>query len=154
MMVAAIMIVVMIMVVLADEEVRLDVENAIEIEGAALKHVRNRDVAFLRSMERRVGIDRADARLHLTQFGRADEIGLIDNDDVGKGDLVLGFRRIAQPLGEPFGVGDRDHRVEPRRFLHVLIDEEGLRHRRRIGEPCRFDDDCIELGPCVSSGPR
>ena len=46
--------------------------------------------------------------------------------------------------GEPFGVGDRHHCVEPRRLLHVLVDEEGLRHRRRVGEAGRLDDDGVE----------
>ena len=46
--------------------------------------------------------------------------------------------------GEPFGVGDRHHRVEPRRLAHVFVDEEGLRHRRGIGEASRLDDDRVE----------
>ena len=75
----------------------------------------------------------------------AHEIGLVQHDDVGEGDLVLGFGRILQPVAQPFGVGDRHHRVEPRMLLHVLVDEEGLRHRRRIGEARGLDDDGVEL---------
>ena len=52
--------------------------------------------------------------------------------------------RVAQARGEPLGVGDRHDRVEPRRLLHVLVDEEGLRDRRRIGEAGRLDDDRVE----------
>ena len=74
-----------------------------------------------------------------------DEIGLVQHDDVGKGDLVLGFRRILQTIAQPFGVGDRHHGIEPGVLLHVLVDEEGLRHRRRIGEPRGLDDDGVEL---------
>ena len=47
--------------------------------------------------------------------------------------------------GEPLGVGDRHDRVEPRRGPHVLVDEEGLRDRRGIGEARRLDDDRVEL---------
>ena len=54
-----------VIVVLGDEEVRLDVENAVEIEGAPLKHVGELDVAFVGAMERSVRVDRADARLDL-----------------------------------------------------------------------------------------
>ena len=50
------------------------------------------------------------------------------------------FSRSLQPLG----VGHRHHGVEPR-LLHVLVDEEGLRHRRRIGEARGLDDDGVEL---------
>ena len=95
-------------------------------------------------MQRRVRVDGADARFDLAQFRRRHEIGLVEDDDVGEGDLVLGLGRVAQALGEPLGVGDRHHRVEPRRLFHVLVNEEGLRHRRRIGEPGRLDDDRVE----------
>ena len=74
----------------------------------------------------------------------AHEVGLVEDDDVGEGDLVLGLGRVAQARGEPFGVGDRHHRVEPRRLAHVLVDEEGLRDRRGIGEAGRLDDDRVE----------
>ena len=77
--------------------------------------------------------------------GLGDEVGLVQHDDVGKGDLVLGFRRILETIAQPFRVGNRYHRVEPRILLHVLVDEEGLRHRRRIGEPGGLDDDGVEL---------
>ena len=92
-----------------------------------------------------VGVDRADARLDLAQFGRRDEIGLVEHDDVGEGDLVLRLGRVAQARRQPLGVGDRDDRVEPRGLAHVLIDEEGLRDRRGIGEAGRLDDDGVEL---------
>ena len=45
---------------------------------------------------------------------------------------------------EPLGVGHRYDRVQPRRLLHVLVDEEGLRDRRGIGEARRLDDDRVE----------
>ena len=75
----------------------------------------------------------------------ADQVGLVDDDDVGEGDLVLRLRRVAQALAQPLGVGDGHHRVEPRRAAHVLVDEEGLGDRRRIGEAGRLDDDRVEL---------
>ena len=74
-----------------------------------------------------------------------DEVGLVQYDHVREGDLVLGFRRILEARAQPFGIGDRDHGIEPRRVLHLLIDEEGLRHGGRIGEPGGFDDDGVEL---------
>ena len=45
---------------------------------------------------------------------------------------------------EPLGVDDGDDRIEPRRLLHVLVDEEGLRDRGGIGEAGRLDDDGVE----------
>ena len=77
--------------------------------------------------------------------GLGDEIGLVEHDDVGERDLVLGFRRVLQPVAQPFRIGHRHDRIEPGVLLHVLVDEEGLRHRRRIGEPRGLDDDGVEL---------
>ena len=43
----AVVVVMVVVVLLGDEEVGLDVENAVEIEGAPLEHVGERDVALL-----------------------------------------------------------------------------------------------------------
>ena len=99
MMVVAVVMMVVIMIVAGFEEVRLDVEDAVEIERAALEHVRQRHLAALGAMQLGIGVDAADARLDLGQLGLGDEIGLVEHDDVGEGDLVLGFRRVLQPVG-------------------------------------------------------
>ena len=135
---------VVVVVILDDEELRFDVENAIEIEGSPLEHLGQRNVAFLRPMKGGVRVDGADARLDLAQFGRRHQVRFVDDDHVGEGDLVLGLRRVAEARREPFGVGDRHHGVEASRLLHVLVDEEGLRHRRGIGQAGRLDDDRVE----------
>ena len=92
-----------------------------------------------------IGVDGADAGLHLAQLGIGDEVSLVEQDHVGKGDLVLGLGRVLEPVLEPLGVGHGDHRVEPGLPPDVLIDEEGLRHRRGIGEASGLDDDGVEL---------
>ena len=147
MIMAVMMIVVMVMIVIVAglEEFRLDFEDAVEIERAALQHVRQRHLAALGAVQLGVGVDAADARLDLGEFGLGDEIGLVQHDDVGERDLVLGFRRVLQAVAQPFGVGDGHDRIEPGVLLHVLVDEEGLRHRRRIGEARGLDDDGVEL---------
>ena len=142
---AVVMIVIMVVVVAGLEEFRLDLEDAVEIEGAALQHVRQRHLAALGAVQLGIGVDGADPRLDFGEFGLGDEIGLVEHDDVGERDLVLGFGRVLQPVAQPFGVGHRHHRVEPGVLLHVLVDEEGLRHRRRIGEARGLDDDGVEL---------
>ena len=141
------MIVVMVMIVTVAgvEEFRLDLEDAIQIERAAFQHVRQRDLAALGAVQFCVRVDAADAGLDFGEFGLGDEVGLVQHDDVGEGDLVLGFRRILQAVAQPFGVGDGDDRIEPGVLLHVLVDEEGLRHRGRIGQARGLDDDGVEL---------
>ncbi len=69
-MMMAVMVVIVMVVIVDGEELRLDVEDAVEIEGAPLQHLGDRDVAVLRAMKLGVGVDRADARLDLAQFRR------------------------------------------------------------------------------------
>ena len=95
-------------------------------------------------MQLRIGVDPPDARLDLGEFGGRHEIGLVEHDDIGEGDLVLGLRRVLQAIDQPFGVGQRHHRVEPRRVLHVGGDEKGLRDGRGVSEAGGLDDDRVE----------
>ena len=70
---AAVMIVVMVMVVMGVavallEEGGLDLQDAVEVEGVAAQHGVERHVGALRPVERRIGVDGADARLDLGQL--------------------------------------------------------------------------------------
>ena len=42
------------------------------------------------------------------------------------------------------GVDQRHHSVELGLGAHVVVHEEGLRHRHRVGKACRLDDDRVE----------
>ena len=65
-----VMIVVMIVIV-AVQEFRLDVEDAVEIEGVAAEHLgRARSCERCGAMQLGIGIDAADARLDLAQLRR------------------------------------------------------------------------------------
>ena len=145
MVVMAVVVMIVIVIVAGIEEFRLDLQDAVEIEGAALQHVRKRDLAALGAVQLGVRIDAANPRLDFGKLRLGDEVGLVEHDDVGERDLVLGLGRVLQPVAQPLGVGHRHDRVEPGVLLHVLVDEEGLRHRRRIGEPGGLDDDGVEL---------
>ena len=127
------------------QEIRLEIEDAVEVEGVAAEHLRQRDGAALGLVHARIGIDAADARLDVAQLLGRHQVGLVDEDHVGEGDLVLGLGRVLEPVLEPLGVGDRHHRVEPGLAADVLVHEEGLRHRRRVGQAGGLDDDAVEL---------
>ena len=93
-------------------------------------------------------IDGADGGLDIAQFLGRDEVGLVEHDHVGEGDLVLGLAQILQPQRQVLGVDQRDDGVEPGLLAHVLVHEEGLRDRHRVGEAGRLDDDGVEAaGP-------
>ena len=59
------MIVVMLVSFLFLQKFRLDVEDAVEIEGVAAEHVGDVDLRALGAVQRGVRIDGADARLEL-----------------------------------------------------------------------------------------
>ena len=69
--VAVVMIVMMIMIMIVLfglEKRRLDVEDAVEIEGVAAEHLGDVDLGALGAVQPRVRIDAADARLDLGEF--------------------------------------------------------------------------------------
>src|SRR5581483_10079365 len=135
---------VVMVVLFGCEKVRLDIENTVKIEGVAAENLFERNSRTLGAVHARVRIKSANACFQLGQLGSGNEVGLVDQDHVGEGDLVLGFRRVLQAILEPFGVGDRHHRIELGPGTNLLVHEEGLRDRRRIGQTRRLDDDRIE----------
>src|SRR3712207_9401236 len=59
------------------------------------------------------------------------------------------FRSVGEPGGEVLGVHHGDDGVELRRALHVLVGEEGLGDRGRVGQPRGLDDDAVELAAAL-----
>jgi len=76
------------------QEVRLDLLDPGEIEGAAPQHLVERHVGALRPVDRRQRVQLADGALDRGQLGLGDEVGLVQDDLVGEGDLFLGRYRI------------------------------------------------------------
>ena len=89
-------------------------------------------------------VDGAHGCLDVAQFFWRHQIGLVQNDDIGEGDLVLGLLRVLQPQRQMLGVDQSDHRVELGLGTHVLVHEEGLRDRGGIGQAGGLDDDGVE----------
>ena len=127
------------------QELRLDLENTVEVERVAAQHFRKRDVAALRPVQPGIGIDAADARFHLGQRVGRHQVRLVEQNDVGESDLILRLGRIVQPVLQPSGVGDGHHGVELGFAADVLVHEKRLRHRRGIGEARGLHDDRVEL---------
>src|SRR3546814_9941531 len=67
------------------QEIRLQADDTVEIEGAAIEHLVERHVAAGGLMDRRKRVDGTDARLDIGEFGRADQIGLVQHDyEIGR----------------------------------------------------------------------
>src|SRR5690242_6677947 len=101
------MMAVIMMMIVGLEERRLDLENTIEIEGIASQDLADIDLGALGAMQPRVRIESADPRLEFAQLLRSDQIGLVDQDDVGECNLILRLRRILETIRQPLGIGNR-----------------------------------------------
>ena len=90
-------------------------------------------------------VDGANLGLDGFQFLRRDQIGLVQHDNIGEGDLVLCLVAVFQTGGQMLGVDDSDDGVQSRFRLHALVHEERLGDRGGIGEAGGLDDDAVEL---------
>jgi hypothetical protein len=104
--------VIVMVVVILTKELRLQFQNTVEIEGATPKHLVDLDPALLGMMELGISIDRPDALLHGRQLVGRDKIGLVQKNDVGKGNLLFGFMRVRQPLQQVLCVNYGDDRIK------------------------------------------
>src|SRR4030081_3603639 len=102
----------MFVVVLFGQEAGLDFENAIEIESIASHHLVEVEAAALGAMDRGVSIDLANARLDGCKFVRRNQIRLVEQDNVGKSELLLGLRRAIDFTKEVLGVGHGHDGIE------------------------------------------
>jgi len=84
------------------------------------------------------------AAFDFVQPGVIDQIGLVEDDVVGKGNLFLDDAVGLQRLVEMQGIDQSRHRVEIGLRLDIFIDKEGLRHRTGIGQTSRLNDNGIE----------
>src|ERR1700738_4130376 len=78
-----VMIVIMVVIVAGLEKIRLDVEDAVEVEGAALQDVRQRNLAALGAVQFGIRVDAANPRLDLGELTLGDEVRLVQPDDIG-----------------------------------------------------------------------
>ncbi len=128
------------------EEMRIVVQNALEVECAAIQHPVERDGGALGAVDDGVRVDGAHGRLDGGQFLRRDKVGLVDEHHVGKGDLVFRLAAVLQAQRQVLGIDKGDNRIKAGLGAHVVIHEEGLRDRNRVGKAGGFDDDGVETG--------
>ena len=80
----------------------------------------------------------------MARSGWLDEVGLVEHDLVGEGDLLARLAAFGEAEKDMLGVDHRGHRIEPGSGFHVLVDEERLRDRPWIGEARGLNDDGVE----------
>jgi len=130
--------------ILGLEELGVDFDGAVEIETADVEDAIEGDVGVLGAMDFGDGVDRTDAGLERREFGGGDEVGFVEDDDVGEGELLHGFVVGAEVLEDVFRVHDGDDGVEAEVGLHLVVGEKRLGDGARIGEAGGLDEDAIE----------
>ena len=127
------------------EEVRVDVELGVEVEAAQVEHLAERDLAEMRGLDRRARIHVLEAVDQLRQLGLRHQVGLADEDLVCEADLAPRLLAVVELLLRVLGIDQRDDRVEQIALGDLLVHEEGLRDRARVGQAGGLDHDALEV---------
>jgi hypothetical protein len=117
------------------EEVRLQLGDPFQVEAVLAQDGAQRDVRALGAVDRGQRVDALDAGLDVTQVVFRDQVGLVQHDLVGEGDLLDGLAAVGQSQQDVLGVDHGGDRIELSARLDVFIDEEGLRHRPGSARP-------------------
>ena len=105
-------LVVFVLVAVGFEEVRVDLHGAVEIEAADAEDLVHVDGRILAAMHRRGGVDRMQTLRELIELCRRDEVGLVEQDDVGERDLLLRLTQVVKVLHDVLAIHHRDDGVE------------------------------------------
>lgn len=130
--------------VLRLEKGRIRRERPLEIEGTEVQHAIDRNVGIERAEDPHRGIHRMDAPLDALQCRLVGEIDLVQQHDIREGDLLPCSVHDIEMLLDVRGVHDGDDRVQHELFAKILVQEESLRNRARIGEAGGLDQHAVE----------
>lgn len=73
------------------EEAGFEGQLMVEIEGVDVEDLIDVEIALGGAMELGDAVDRAQSGFEMIEFGGGDEVGLVEEDAVGEGDLFLGL---------------------------------------------------------------
>ena len=79
------------------EEMRVVFQRTFQVEGALIENPGEIDAGTGGLVDARRRIDGADDILDAGDLFRRNEVGLVDDDDVGEGDLVFRLAAVLQP---------------------------------------------------------
>ena len=114
--------------------------------------VGNRRLAEMHRLDRRARVYPHQAAAQSHKLFGADEVGFAKKDAIGEADLLLRLVKGIELLRRMLGVDDGNDGVQRIVCGDLVLDEERLRDRCRVGEPGGLDDDAIErLGLCLAA---
>ena len=139
------------MFVLRVEELRVHVNSFLEIKRVDVKDRIDRDGGTFGSDDRCGRVDRLEPGLDPLDVGFVHQVHLVEDHPVGESNLldrlVLGALRLllVQVLFDVLSVHEGDDAVQAEVLLDVVIDEEGLRDRRRVRHSGGLDQDAVQF---------
>ena len=116
------------------EKVRIDVELGIQVETAQVKHLGQRHIAKMHRFLGRARVHVFEAVHQRVSFCLAHQIGLADEQLVGKPHLAARLLAVVELLGRMFGIDQRQDGVEQVAFGDFIVHEKSLRHRAGVGQ--------------------
>ena len=129
--------------ILGLKETRIEIGGAAEIESADIEHAVDGNVAVARPVNPGRGIHAVQAGFEPVEVGGAGEVGLVEEQDVGKGDLLLRLLAVVKVPGGISGVDDGDDAVQPVGAADLRIGEEGLGNWAGVGKAGGLDQHAI-----------
>ena len=73
------------------EEMRIIIQSALEVNGTAIQNLGQVNFCTLGTVDNRMRVDRADCGFHMCQFMCCYQISFVEQNHIGKSDLVFGF---------------------------------------------------------------
>ncbi len=120
-------------------------EDAVEIKAALIEDLIQRHNAALCRDNPGKGVDFADGVGDDFYLVRRDQIGFVEQDNIGEGNLLFRFLAVLEAQRQVAGIDDGDNAVQSGARGDFGINEECLRHRAGGGEAGGFHQNAIEL---------
>src|SRR5581483_3864099 len=114
-----------------------------EREALEIEDDRNVDVGILRLADARGAVDVANFIFQLGQILGRDQVHLVEQQEVGEGDLFFRLGGAVELLEDVLGIDDRHDAVQAEFAADAVVDEKRLRDRRGIGEAGGLDHERI-----------
>jgi len=142
--VVVVMVPVALIVAVVLEEVGVDVKLGVEVEALEVEHLGNGHFAEVHALLRCPGVHVLDTVGQVVGLGSGDQIGLADEDLVGKTDLAARFLALVKLRLAVLGVDQGDDGVEQVELGDFVVHEEGLGDGARVGHAGGFDHHAVE----------
>jgi hypothetical protein len=117
--------------------------GAAQLPCAGVEDLRQIHLRAVGAMHFRQGVHPANAVFHPLEIRRGDQVGLVEQNDIGKGDLLCRLGGLVQHALEMPGISHGDNAIQPQMLLK-LRQVKSVRDGAGIGEAGCLDQHVIE----------